>query len=57
LGAHGWRLAAISGSHHIFRGEERRQIVIPVHRNRVKPAYQRLVDQAIEEVARGGGGA
>jgi predicted RNA binding protein YcfA (HicA-like mRNA interferase family) len=33
--AHGWKLARIHGSHHIFTMEGRRErIVIPVHGNR-----------------------
>jgi predicted RNA binding protein YcfA (HicA-like mRNA interferase family) len=33
--AHGWKLARINGSHHIFTIEGRRErIVVPVHGNR-----------------------
>jgi predicted RNA binding protein YcfA (HicA-like mRNA interferase family) len=37
--AHGWRLARIKGSHHIYsKSGERRIIVVPVHGNQtIKP--------------------
>lgn len=54
LESHGWRLTRIRGSHHVFTGENRPSIPIPVHRGKVKHAYGKLVQKAIEEVERQG---
>jgi predicted RNA binding protein YcfA (HicA-like mRNA interferase family) len=43
LEAKGYRLARISGSHHIFTKAGARPVPIPVHKGKVKPAYARLV--------------
>ena len=54
LEEHGWDLARIRGSHHVFTGENRPTITIPVHRGKVRHACVRLVEKAIEEVERQG---
>jgi predicted RNA binding protein YcfA (HicA-like mRNA interferase family) len=45
LESHGWRLARISGSHHIYRHPDSdRRISVPVHGNAdLKPGTQRSV--------------
>ena len=45
LEAKGYRLARISGSHHVFTKPGARAVPIPVHAGRVKAAYVRLVKQ------------
>ncbi|HUU30553.1 MAG TPA: type II toxin-antitoxin system HicA family toxin [Phycisphaerae bacterium] len=45
LEAKGYRLARISGSHHIFTKAGARPVPIPVHKGKVKPAYARLVQK------------
>jgi len=45
LEAKGYRLARISGSHHVFVKPGARAVPIPVHGGRVKPAYARLVQK------------
>lgn len=49
LERHGWSLARISGSHHIFEKAGSKLLSIPVHRGKVKPAYVRQVEKAIKE--------
>jgi predicted RNA binding protein YcfA (HicA-like mRNA interferase family) len=49
LEQNGWTLSRISGSHHIFEKSGANLISIPVHRGKVKPAYVRKVQKAIEE--------
>lgn len=49
LDHHGWKLARINGSHHIFTGPGRQPISIPVHKGRVKDVYRRQVEKAIRE--------
>jgi len=39
----GYRLARISGSHHVFTKAGARAVPIPVHGGKVKPAYVRVV--------------
>lgn len=50
LEQHGWQLIRISGSHHIFGGEGRPILSIPVRRGRVKAVYFRQVDQAVRAI-------
>jgi len=45
---HGWTFDRVSGSHHIFTKPDRINISIPVHRNKVKPRYVRIVQKIIE---------
>ncbi|HEV8604667.1 MAG TPA: type II toxin-antitoxin system HicA family toxin [Tepidisphaeraceae bacterium] len=47
LEQNGWTLGRISASHHIF--EKPALISIPVHHGKVKPAYVRKAQKAIEE--------
>ena len=53
---HGWELIRIKGSHHVFKGEGRPLISIPVHKGRVKAVYVRQVEAAIREIEREQGG-
>ncbi|KAA0212956.1 MAG: type II toxin-antitoxin system HicA family toxin [Leptolyngbya sp. PLA3] len=48
LKKNGWQLIRIKGSHHIFGGEDRPILSIPVHGNKVKGVYVRQVKQAIK---------
>jgi predicted RNA binding protein YcfA (HicA-like mRNA interferase family) len=48
LESNGWRLVRISGSHHIFEKPGQSPLSIPVHHNRVKPAYVRRINKIIE---------
>jgi predicted RNA binding protein YcfA (HicA-like mRNA interferase family) len=50
LERHGWELKRINGSHHIFHGQGRPILSIPVHKNRVKAIYRRKIEQAIRSV-------
>lgn len=52
LESHGWQLSRIRGSHHVFTGENRPVIPIPVHKGKVKHAYVRLIEKAIKEIER-----
>lgn len=52
LERHGWTLVRINGSHHIFQGEDRPLVSIPVHGGRFQPQYVRQVEKAITEVVR-----
>jgi len=45
LEARGYRLARISGSHHVFTKAGCRPVPIPVHRGKVKFAYVRMVEK------------
>lgn len=56
LERHGWELIRIKGSHHIFGGEKRRSIPIPVHKQRVKEVYFKQVQQAIRDLGEEGEG-
>jgi predicted RNA binding protein YcfA (HicA-like mRNA interferase family) len=47
----GYRLARVSGSHHIFEKPGQTLLSIPVHRGRVKPNYARQVKRIIEAEA------
>lgn len=47
LESNGWQLARIHGSHHIFKKAGRLDLSIPVHQNRVKRGYVRLVEKTI----------
>ena len=43
----GWELARISGSHHIFTKDGRRNVPVPVHGNKDLGAFaKRLLNQA-----------
>lgn len=43
LEKNGWRLVRVNGSHHIFKKVGAVDVVLPVHRGRVKPYYVRQV--------------
>ena len=42
----GWKLVRVSGSHHIFAKEGELPLSIPVHRNKVKPCYEKKIRKA-----------
>jgi predicted RNA binding protein YcfA (HicA-like mRNA interferase family) len=44
----GYRLARVSGSHHIFEKPGQTLLSIPVHRGKVKRYYVRQVERIIE---------
>jgi predicted RNA binding protein YcfA (HicA-like mRNA interferase family) len=48
LRAHGYTLARIAGSHHVFTKPGCLPISIPVHKNKVKPVYVRKVKAICE---------
>ena len=48
LRAHGYTLARVSGSHHVFTKPGSLPISIPVHKNKVKPVYVRQVKAICE---------
>ncbi len=50
LEKHGWTLDRTKGSHHVFKGEGRPLVIIPVHKGKVKPVYVRQVEAAIAKV-------
>ena len=50
LEKHGWTLSRINGSHHVFIGQGRPLISIPVHRGKVKSVYVRRIEKAIREL-------
>ena len=54
LQSNGWTLDRISGSHHIFTSPGRPIVSVPVHRGKVKFAYVRKIQRAIEELEEGG---
>lgn len=56
LERHGWRLERISGSHHIFGGQGRQKVSIPVHGGKVKRVYDAAVDRAIRQLLKGAQG-
>jgi predicted RNA binding protein YcfA (HicA-like mRNA interferase family) len=45
LESSGWTLKRIKGSHHTFTKPGERPVIIPVHHNKVKPAYVREVKE------------
>ncbi len=49
----GYKLARVSGSHHIFIRAGDKPISIPVHNGKIKRVYQRQIDKALKE-GRGG---
>lgn len=53
LESHGWQLVRISGSHHIFHGQGRPLLSIPVHKGRVKGVYVKEVERAIARLGTG----
>lgn len=44
----GWRLLRIKGSHHSFGKPGFRNIVVPVHHDRVKPFYVKEIRKILE---------
>lgn len=52
LEANGWNLTRTKGSHHVFTGENRQSISIPVHGGRVKAVYGKQIDKAIRDLKR-----
>lgn len=48
LEQHGWTLARIRGSHHVFTKPGALPISIPVHKRKVKAVYARKVKQICE---------
>jgi predicted RNA binding protein YcfA (HicA-like mRNA interferase family) len=53
LARFGFRLARVSGSHHIFEFEDNkrsRQIVVPLHGRKVKRLYIRKVVELLDEL-------
>lgn len=44
----GYRLVRINGSHHVFERSGSQIVVIPVHKNKVKPVYARKVQKIID---------
>lgn len=48
LESHGWTLKRISGSHHVFTKPGEHPIVLPVHRGKIKPVYDREVRKRLE---------
>lgn len=49
----GYRLARVSGSHHIFEKSSSAIVSIPVHRGRVKPYYVRQIKRIVEAETQG----
>jgi predicted RNA binding protein YcfA (HicA-like mRNA interferase family) len=49
----GYRLARISGSHHIFEKPGRPLVSIPVHRGKVKLYYVRQIKRIVEAETEG----
>lgn len=57
LEKHGWTLARISGSHHVFTGPGRPIVSVPVHGGKVRHIYLREAERAVRDLEeRGGGG-
>jgi predicted RNA binding protein YcfA (HicA-like mRNA interferase family) len=48
LERNGWILARIAGSHHTFKKTGVRNIVIPVHRGKVKPFYVKEAQKILQ---------
>jgi predicted RNA binding protein YcfA (HicA-like mRNA interferase family) len=48
LEGHGYVLARISGSHHIFRKPGEPIVTLPVHHGKVKHVYVRQIRKALE---------
>jgi predicted RNA binding protein YcfA (HicA-like mRNA interferase family) len=44
----GWTLVRIRGSHHTFQKAGFRNIIIPVHRGKVKPFYVKEIRKILE---------
>ncbi len=51
LEAVGYRLARVSGSHHVFTLEGREPFSAPVHKGKVKPVYVRKATKLAEAIA------
>ena len=49
LERHGWTLARVAGSHHIFQKPGDRQWSVPVHNGKVKPVYVRQIKKYVGE--------
>ena len=47
LEQHGYTLARVSGSHHVFAKAGSPIVVIPVHGNRVKPRYVAALEKQL----------
>jgi predicted RNA binding protein YcfA (HicA-like mRNA interferase family) len=56
LESNGWTLDRITSSHHIFTGQGRPMVSIPVHRGKVKFAYVRKIQRAVEDLEEDGEG-
>jgi hypothetical protein len=52
LERNGWTHVRARGSHHVFKGEGRALIVLPVHGGRVKAVYAREVRKAIDALGK-----
>lgn len=53
LSRFGFRLARVSGSHHIYEYEEGdtwKQVIVPLHGRKVKKIYVKKVVEAIDEL-------
>lgn len=48
LGQSGWQLVRVTGSHHVFKKPGSPDVVLPVHRGKVKPYYVREVKKLIK---------
>ena len=44
----GWRLIRVTGSHHVFKKPDSPDVVLPVHRGKVKPYYVRQVEKLVK---------
>lgn len=44
----GFQLVRVKGSHHVFERPGSQIVIIPVHKNKVKPVYARKVKKIIE---------
>jgi predicted RNA binding protein YcfA (HicA-like mRNA interferase family) len=44
----GWTLIRITGSHHVFKKAGAPDVVLPVHRAKVKPYYVRQIEKLVE---------
>lgn len=49
LESNGWALVRVSGSHHVFKKPGSPDVVLPVHRGKVKPYYVRQVEKLVKE--------
>jgi predicted RNA binding protein YcfA (HicA-like mRNA interferase family) len=50
LEQHGWEHVRTKGSHHVFTGDGRPTISIPVHKGRVKDIYRKQIEKAVQEL-------